>query len=410
MLRSRIDSVFSAWQLLSRELITCPERGGAGICLRVSHVGEICNYAALSATDQEAFKNAVFGYPQVSVTDDMAVFKRPIDPRHLLVSMFPKSLSEARSSVCFTTALRRFYSLEGNSETWHIIRELVASINREYKPDQRFSLQTCTEALIGQFEGGRDVGFILECLFDYLLARRSLYPDLQQVGQVFLRGILDSDFILNTMFDLGLSVRGINFILEGGLRISDEYGHSLLVLAKPGQGKTTLSLQIAVDIAAAGGVSFFFSVEHDLPGLYDVLSRYSLYNPSFYEVIEPHKYSLNRVREVVDGGRGALILSEFPIESLGDACKRVAEKTHNLGLAPGARVASIVDSVHALQSPEPDTSQWRHQIYSLIQSSTREGRILVLVDERHQNQDKQVVSYEEYLVDTVFSLEEDTLA
>lgn len=399
-LRNRIERVCQAWEKLCLEILHHRTKDLKHARLSRQRLGELAATVGLSRKDRESFVQIILQHPQTISNPDRILIGGPaVEPSILLQRMFPDLIPEKWADALFVSAMRSYHGVHGTDQSWANVRRACELFNRRHKTDTSLDYKVLRAEFL---EALGDSG-LADCLVFWLFSRRFLFPSLTQAGHVYVRGVLNHEFILNSLFHLGISVRGLNFLLEGGLRFSDEYGHSLMLRGSPGSGKTTLALQIAADIAALGGTAFYFAVEHDLLRLREILERYGLTNHHLYSTVLAHELPSGKIAAAAKEGRGILVLGGLPQNSFDDAQRVVLQHIDSVIGEQGRRHFCFIDSINAIQDFDAARETFRTIMLQFVLRATKGGRGLVLVDENRKTGGS-VPSHEEYVIDTVIDL------
>lgn len=196
-----------------------------------------------------------------------------------------------------------------------------------------------------------------------------------------------------------INVPGLTNILRGGLLSRPRTGQVVSISGLPGAGKTLLGLQMLVDFARRGGVSFYFSFEESYGSVLSRLTRFGLLSNdlSIEEVEGPT--AISTLGDKLAAGRGVFCIyrrRSGPFD-VTDAVREIAAAAE--GWPEGAAI--VLDSVNAL---EIQSATSRQDLRALVQVFTSANLCGILLSEVTNNSYLEPLSY---LVDTVVELGRD---
>ena len=406
-LESNITSVCSAWKLLADASLE--KRSDPRWCKTIP-LERLAAMAASSGLDKaliSCFVEAVIAHPQsryISDKQGVSIRGAVLDPAYLLTSVFPGVLDPQLADAWFLASLRRTEEVRGTPRAWSMVRAACRSLNESPGAEQHCAINELRKRLGSACGSSKDAKRLARCLLYFLLAHRSVVPSPDMCQGVYLRGVLNSDYITNVLFSFGLSVRGLNFLLEGGARFSDAHGLSILLRGSPGCGKSTLALQCAADAASLGGFVFYLTTEHETDRLAELVLQYRLGAPGLYSVIMASEVDIAHRADSVKGLPGVILFSKIPRSSFAHAENAVRECVGGAWGAGDRRRLVVVDSLSSIWGYSGDMRAARQKIHSFCRSYTRGGSGLLLVEEVEGRAIQERASYEEYVADMVVDI------
>lgn len=196
---------------------------------------------------------------------------------------------------------------------------------------------------------------------------------------------IDPQFVSKKFFGYQSVISGLDFILAGGINVKSTDGTSIAITGEYGTGKTTLSLQLAIDRCLQGAISFYIVIDETSKAIQDKLDQFEFLkntNVEYFNLSNAHNSKLNKRNlddvfvDLSSRSSGALIIAS------------VAELTSNVFLEFVAKHSNDVDLLNTqkcIKSRQMNNLNLLEYLISLItffaqKLSNRKDRLCIAFD------------------------------
>ncbi len=217
---------------------------------------------------------------------------------------------------------------------------------------------------------------------------------------------LQYTWFLTRVFGIVPTMPGLRHLFRGGLLPRSGVGRSMAVHAPPGSGKSLFALHLLVDVALAGHLGVYVSLEEPFDVLIDRLVAFALIDPERFDVVEAGSDVRERIAEHRrhDPERGLLVLHSHRPSTDGrspdDALMAVFDDVID-GAADDFRIRAItIDSVDAAFPRIDSAALQRRDLHELVRRIEENRFLGILLSEEVAIDDNRL----DYLADTVVRL------
>lgn len=167
------------------------------------------------------------------------------------------------------------------------------------------------------------------------------------------RGHIYYFYLVNRLFGVLFDIPGLNFLFENGLLMPPDQGMSMLVTGTPGTGKTTLSLQMAVEIARQGGLALYLATEQSIDSLRQAIVSFGWEDRSRFVIMSNDEDLEQQISPDVSE-KGILVLSNLTKWNFDETLVALRRTMSQFGRVVRKRRIVVIDSLSTLRYPDDD--------------------------------------------------------